>query len=365
MCADCRPPGAAHPAPATIELMAALADGDWAIADAQRARGPAARPAGWSRRTCSGTWSAALRSLPLVDRGEDSVTPGRPVRPPSPHPSGARPPALPQEALPRHVAIIMDGNGRWAKQRGLPRTKGHGRARHALFDMIEGALELGIQYLSSAYAFSTENWKRSPDEVRFLMNFNRDIIRRRRDELHELGIRVRVGGPPARLWKSVINELRVAEEMTQHNSTADAQFCVNYGGQAEIADAAGGDCAPRSPPAGCAPSRWTRSCSPGTSTSRDLPDVDLFLRPSGEQRTSNFLIWQSVYAELVYPGHALAGLRSAASLVRLRAVRQARPPVRGGVVTGSGAGARTAARRLDRGARAGPCPGRGTGRCQR
>ena len=142
----------------------------------------------------------------------------RPVRSPTPHPSGARPPALPSRALPRHVAIVMDGNGRWAKQRGLARTKGHEQGEHALYDTILGALEIGIPYLS-AYAFSTENWRRSPEEVRWLMSFNRDVIRRRRDELNELGVRVVWAGRSARLWKSVIQELRIAEEMTRHNST--------------------------------------------------------------------------------------------------------------------------------------------------
>src|SRR5215472_7492849 len=115
---------------------------------------------------------------------------GRSVRPPDPHPGGARPPAIPAGLLPRHVALVMDGNGRWAKQRGLPRTEGHRRGESALFDVIMGAIELGIPYLS-AYAFSTENWRRSPDEVRFLMGFNRDVIHRRRDEFHEMGVRVR------------------------------------------------------------------------------------------------------------------------------------------------------------------------------
>ena len=128
----------------------------------------------------------------------------RPIRPPDPHPEGARPPAIPAELLPRHVALVMDGNGRWAKQRGLPRTEGHKRGESALFDVIMGAIELGIPYLS-AYAFSTENWRRSPDEVRFLMGFNRDVIRRRRDQLHEMGVRVRWAGRRPRLWRSVIS----------------------------------------------------------------------------------------------------------------------------------------------------------------
>ena len=110
-------------------------------------------------------------------------------RPPTPHISGARPPKLPSAALPKHVAVVMDGNGRWAKERGLSRTKGHEQGEHSLFDTVEGAIEIGIPYLS-AYAFSTENWKRSPEEVRFLMGFNRDVIRRRRDQLVDLGVRV-------------------------------------------------------------------------------------------------------------------------------------------------------------------------------
>ena len=159
------------------------------------------------------------------------------VRPPSRHPSGAVPPPIPRDLLPAHVAIVMDGNGRWAKERGLPRTKGHERGEYSLFDTVEGAIELGIPYLS-AYAFSTENWRRSPEEVRFLMGFNRDVIRRRRDQLVELGVRVVWSGRAGRLWKSVISELQTAEEMSRHNSTLTLQFCVNYGGQAEIADAA-------------------------------------------------------------------------------------------------------------------------------
>ena len=112
------------------------------------------------------------------------------VRRPTPHPSGATAPDIPLAQVPRHVAIVMDGNGRWAKQRGLPRTAGHEMGEAALFDVVEGAIEIGVKAVS-AYAFSTENWKRSPDEVRFLMGFNRDVIRRRRDEMHELGVRVR------------------------------------------------------------------------------------------------------------------------------------------------------------------------------
>src|SRR3984885_5715894 len=159
------------------------------------------------------------------------------VRPPYPHPDGLRPPAIPAHLVPNHVALVMDGNGRWAKQRGLPRTEGHKRGEAALFDVIMGAIELGIPYLS-AYAFSTENWRRSPDEVRFLMGFNRDVIHRRRDEFHEMGVRVRWAGRHRRLWRSVISELEYAEKLTENNSVLTLQFCVNYGGRGEIADAA-------------------------------------------------------------------------------------------------------------------------------
>src|SRR4051794_27137950 len=158
------------------------------------------------------------------------------VRAPTPHPSGARPPAVPPELVPNHVAVIMDGNGRWAQERGLPRTAGHEQGEHSLFDVVEGAIEIGVKAIS-AYAFSTENWSRSTDEVRFLMGFNRDVIRRRRDEMHELGVRVRWAGRAPRLWRSVITELQVAEELTKDNDVLTLTMCVNYGGRAEIADA--------------------------------------------------------------------------------------------------------------------------------
>jgi undecaprenyl diphosphate synthase len=192
----------------------------------------------------------------------------------------------------------MDGNGRWAKDRDLPRTAGHEAGEAALFDVVEGAIELGVKWVS-AYAFSTENWKRSPDEVRFLMGFNRDVIRRRRDEMHELGVRVRWAGRRPRLWRSVIAELEAAEELTRHNKVCTLTMCVNYGGRAEIADAArllALDVA-----AGRVnPSRIDERVLARYLDEPDMPDVDLFLRTSGEQRTSNFLLWQSAYAEMVF-----------------------------------------------------------------
>src|SRR5918999_158481 len=223
---------------------------------------------------------------------------GTVVRAPDPHPSGARPPLIPPERVPRHVALVMDGNGRWAQQRGLSRTEGHRRGEAVLLDVVCGCIELGVTWLS-AYAFSTENWRRSPEEVRFLMGFNRDVIRRRRDEMHELGVRVRWAGRRPRLWRSVIKELQVAEELTRDNDVLTLTMCVNYGGRAEIADAAAA--IGREVAAGrLNPDKIDESTVARFLDEPDMPDVDLFVRSSGENRTSNFLLWQSAYAEFVF-----------------------------------------------------------------
>src|SRR4051812_21518201 len=128
----------------------------------------------------------------------------------------------------------MDGNGRWAKSRGLPRTAGHEAGESSLFDCVEGAIELGIGAIS-AYAFSTENWRRSPDEVRFLMGFNRDVIRRRRDEMHELGVRVRWAGRRPRVWRSGVKELEGAEGLTRDNDLLTPTMGGEYRGGAPAA----------------------------------------------------------------------------------------------------------------------------------
>jgi len=215
---------------------------------------------------------------------------------PPPHSSGVTAPSF--ESIPRHVAVVMDGNGRWAQKRGLPRTAGHEAGEASLLDVVHGALELGIPWLS-AYAFSTENWKRSPEEVRFLMGFNRDVIRRRRDELNDLGVRIRWIGRERRLWRSVITELDAATELTASNRKLTLTMCVNYGGRAELADAM----------ARIAEDVRRKRLDPSQIDERligrylydpEMPDVDLFVRSSGEQRTSNFLPWQASYAELVF-----------------------------------------------------------------
>jgi len=212
--------------------------------------------------------------------------------------TGEIPPRFPVGSVPRHVAIVMDGNGRWANQRGLTRVEGHRAGEAALLDVVAGAIQAGVTYLS-VYAFSTENWKRSPDEVRFLMGFNRDVLHRRRDQLNEWGVRVRWAGRTPKLWPSVINELKFAEQLTKRNSTLTLTMCVNYGGRTEIADAlrqiaeqvAIGKIAPRA---------VSEKLIQRSLYVPDLPDVDLFVRSSGEQRTSNFLLWQSAYAEMVF-----------------------------------------------------------------
>jgi len=207
-------------------------------------------------------------------------------------------PKLKPEAIPNHVAVVMDGNGRWAKKRGLPRTAGHEAGEAALFDFVQGAIQIGVKELS-AYAFSTENWRRSPEEVKFLMGFNRDVLRRRRDEMNDLGVRIRWVGRPQRLWGSVINELQEAEELTKKNKVLTLNMCVNYGGRSELVDAVS-DIAAEVAKRKLKPGQITEKLISKHLYNPKMSDVDLFLRSSGEQRTSNFLPWQSVYAEFVF-----------------------------------------------------------------
>ena len=212
--------------------------------------------------------------------------------------TGLYPPQLPRKAIPEHVAIVMDGNGRWANAKGLTRVEGHKAGEAALLDVVAGAIQIGVKHVS-VYAFSTENWSRSPDEVRFLMGFNRDVLHRRRDQLNDWGVRVRWAGRRPRLWASVINELQFAERLTQKNSVLTLTMCVNYGGRNELADAvqaiAADVAAGRLKPTGISEKTIQKHLY-----QPDLPDVDLFVRSSGEQRTSNFMLWQSAYAEMVF-----------------------------------------------------------------
>ncbi|WP_369174518.1 polyprenyl diphosphate synthase [Streptomyces sp. R28] len=219
-----------------------------------------------------------------------------PAVPPPPHPSGARPPQLPGEAMPRHVAIVMDGNGRWATARGLPRTDGHRAGADALIDVVHGALEIGLKYLT-VYAFSTENWKRPAGELHALMCEIPQGVRRMVDE--KLDVRVRWAGARSRLPVDVIEELLEAERTTRDRTGMTLTLCVNYGGRAEITAAA----------AKIVQEAVAGKVDPGSISEHafarylhvpELPDVDLLLRTGGDQRTSNFLPWHATYAELLF-----------------------------------------------------------------
>jgi undecaprenyl diphosphate synthase len=206
-------------------------------------------------------------------------------------------PDLDRARIPRHVAIVMDGNGRWAAQRGLPRTKGHEAGERALYDVVEGALDVGLRYLT-VYAFSTENWRRPPSEVRWLMNFNRTLIRSRRDELHDRGVQIRfLGRRDRRLPRSVQREMDDAERMTRGNTRLQLNVALNYGGRAEVIDAVKRLLAEHD--AGHLRGGRVSEASIGRRLYRpEIPDPDLVIRTSGEMRISNFLIWQAAYSEL-------------------------------------------------------------------
>jgi trans,polycis-decaprenyl diphosphate synthase len=236
------------------------------------------------------TWPVVFPDLPPAPGGG-------PRRPPQ-HTSRAAAPKIPADQVPHHVAVVMDGNGRWATQRGLNRTEGHKMGEAVLIDITCGAIEIGIKHLT-VYAFSTENWKRSTEEVRFLMGFNREVVRRRRENLNAMGVRMRWVGSRPRMWRSVIKEFEIAENMTRNNDVITINYCVNYGGRTEIAEAAR-EIAHEAVGGTLNPDRITEATIAKHLHRNDIPDVDLFIRTSGEQRASNFLIWQAAYAEYVF-----------------------------------------------------------------
>lgn len=194
--------------------------------------------------------------------------------------------------VPEHVACVMDGNGRWAEERGLKRTDGHSAGEEALLDAVHGALELGVSWLT-VYAFSTENWRRPTDEVRFLMGFNESLLVRRRDELNELGVRIRfIGRRDWRVPKRLIRRMDESIALTKDNHKLTLTIAFNYGGRAELVDAV---------------KAITDEGLPVTEASinarlydPEMPEVDLWVRTSGEMRTSNFMLWQAAYAELYF-----------------------------------------------------------------
>ncbi len=205
--------------------------------------------------------------------------------------------AIDRARVPAHVAIIMDGNGRWANRQGLSRNAGHEAGETALFDTVEGALELGVEHLT-VYAFSTENWRRPPSEVRFLLGFNESLLLRRRDELHDRGVRVRfIGGRGRPVPKRLVRLIESTEERTRAGQRMTLRIAFNYGARAELVAAA---------------ARAADDVAAGRIKTVDddalaarlddptMPDVDLLVRTSGEQRLSNYLLWQAAYAELTF-----------------------------------------------------------------
>jgi len=201
-------------------------------------------------------------------------------------------------SIPRHIAIIMDGNGRWARQKGLPRIKGHDAAEGAIHSAVEVCGELGVEYLT-LYAFSTENWSRPKTEVSFIMKLLGRFIKGNLDELDRKNVRLRTTGRVKDLPEAPRKELQIAIERTAGNTGLTLLLALSYGGRAEILDAVvaiaekveRGDLS-------------SREISEDTIASclynPDVPDPELIIRTSGEQRLSNFLMWQSAYSEFVF-----------------------------------------------------------------
>ena len=208
----------------------------------------------------------------------------------------------PSVDLPRHVGIIMDGNGRWAQQRSLPRFEGHRRGVEAVRRAVRAAGDLGIQYLS-LYAFSSENWSRPPQEVDDLMGLLKRFIRIDLADLHKQNVRVRIIGSRANLADDLNQLLDEAEEITRANTGLTLVIAFNYGSRQEIAEAVRA-IAERVAKGEVDPATIDPAMISAGLYTADIPDPDLIIRTSGEQRLSNFLMWQAAYAELVFlPQH--------------------------------------------------------------
>jgi undecaprenyl diphosphate synthase len=205
------------------------------------------------------------------------------------------PDGLDLDRVPTHVACVMDGNGRWAQRRGLPRTEGHAAGETALFDTVEGTLDIGVGWLT-AWAFSTENWRRPPDEVRYLMGFNESLLVRRRDELHAKNVRVRfIGRRDWRVPRRVLRRMDETVGLTRDNTGLTLTMAFNYGGRAEIVDAVRSLVA-----SGMPPEKITEKRVRDHLYAPDMPEPDLVVRTSGEYRLSNFMLWELAYSELVF-----------------------------------------------------------------
>lgn len=200
--------------------------------------------------------------------------------------------------IPQHVAIVMDGNGRWATKKGLPRVMGHKQGAESLREIIRACADFHVHYLS-VYAFSTENWTRPAEEVGFLMKFFRELIAREIPKLHKEGVRVRILGDVEGLDKDLRDLVRYAHDTTEHNTVMQFNILLNYGSRAEMTsavrrlseDIASGVLASES---------VTEDVFSRYLYTADIPDPDIVIRPGGEHRLSNFLLWQSAYSEIFF-----------------------------------------------------------------
>ncbi|MFD5338958.1 polyprenyl diphosphate synthase [Streptomyces hawaiiensis] len=306
-----------HPGPATVlDTMAALLR---AQLDAVDAAGPAllrsppgptlrtrARILAPARARAALAWSLTPLTVPPPQR-PGAHRPAAPALPaptstflrPPPHPSGEQAPDIPSDDLPTHVAVIMDGNGRWAQERGLPRHEGHRAGAGAVREVVHGALDIGLRHLT-LYTFSTENWHRDPEEVDAIL----DLLRREMDEnpFRDLDVRLRWHGRAGRLPPDLVDVLHLRERTTRARTGLTLTMCIDYGGRDELtrtaAALAGRARAGHLEPGLIAEDDFARHLP-----HPDMPDVDLLWRTGGEQRVSNFLPWHTAYAELHFtPG---------------------------------------------------------------
>lgn len=198
------------------------------------------------------------------------------------------------KAVPQHLGIILDGNRRWARERGLPAIEGHRQGVKALKKVCKSALKHGVRYVS-AYVFSTENWKRDRDEIQSLMKLIMWVLKHEVNELDKDGIRLRVIGSKLQLGHALLKAIHEAEERTKNNDRGTLLLCLDYGGQQEIVDAV-----KRIAELGYPPEEITADLISKFLYAPDVPPVDLVIRTSGEQRTSNFLLWETAYSELLF-----------------------------------------------------------------
>ena len=223
---------------------------------------------------------------------------------------------------PRHIAIIMDGNGRWAQSRGLPRTAGHSQGVEACKRVVRAAGELGVPYLT-LFGFSAENWTRPPEEVGELMRLLRLYLRSETADLHRNNVRLRVIGSRAELAPDIVTLIENAETLTAGNTGLNLTIALNYGGRQEILCAAAAFAAEMAEKGIAPDEKAAEEYFSAHLLTRDMPDPDLMIRTSGEQRISNFLLWQSAYAEFwftetLWPDFGKADLEAAMAVFEKR-----------------------------------------------